>query len=186
MMAGTLGGLLANLVHFRAVLLWIGLGCALYRAPARKRPLNCASRDTAAVVGRHPQLRLSGSRCQTGFMRSVTARLRALSMCRLLFERRSMGACCSAAAMSAIFRFKDGMIQTLLACSWRERFLFACAPFDEPRGSYGFHLLLRCGRSPAMRCTGEGDPVGPKGCGFCYPQLARPKPRVRFTLLAHG
>jgi chromate transporter len=118
MLAGTLGGLFATWCTFVPCFLWIGVGAPFIERLRDNKPLNGALAGiTAAVVGVvlnlaiwfalhtwfHEVRHLRGY----GFSFDVPV-LSSIDPWALLL---------SAAAMVAIFRFKAGMIQTLLACS---------------------------------------------------------------------
>ena len=118
MLAGTLGGLLATWCTFVPCFLWIGLGAPFIERLRDNKPLSGALAGiTAAVVGVilnlaiwfalhtwfHEAHRIKGF----GFSFDIP-KLGSLDLWALLL---------SLAAMIAIFRFKVGMIQTLLACS---------------------------------------------------------------------
>jgi chromate transporter len=118
MLAGTLGGLLATWCTFVPCFLWIGLGAPFIERLRDNKPLSGALAGiTAAVVGVilnlaiwfalhtwfHEAHRIKGF----GFSFDIPI-LGSLDLWALLL---------SLAAMIAIFRFKVGMIQTLLACS---------------------------------------------------------------------
>jgi chromate transporter len=118
MLAGTLGGLLATWCTFIPCFLWIGLGAPFIERLRDNKPLSGALAGiTAAVVGvilnlaiwfaLHTWFRGAHRVKGFGFSFDVPV-LSSLDPWALLL---------SLAAMIAIFRFKVGMIQTLLACS---------------------------------------------------------------------
>jgi chromate transporter len=118
MLAGTLGGLFATWCTFVPCFLWIGLGAPFIERLRDNRPLNgVLAGITAAVVGvilnlaiwfaLHTWFRAANHFDRLGLsfdlpvMTSVDAWALGLSL----------------AAMMAIFRFKTGTFQTLLACA---------------------------------------------------------------------
>ena len=118
MLAGTLGGLLATWCTFVPCFLWIGLGAPFIERLRDNKLLNGALAGiTASVVGVilnlgiwfalhtwfHEVHHLRGF----GLSFDVPV-LSSIDLCALLL---------SVAAMVAVFRFKAGMIQTLLVCS---------------------------------------------------------------------
>jgi chromate transporter len=118
MLAGTLGGLLATWVTFTPCFLWIFLGAPFIEVLRGNKALNGAlSAITAAVVG--VVLNLAIWFALHTIFREVTP-VRAYG---LTFDMPEIGSvdlwalALSAAAIVAIFRFKVGMIPTLLACS---------------------------------------------------------------------
>ena len=119
MLAGTLGGLLATWVTFTPCFLWIFLGAPFIEALRGNKALNGAlSAITAAVVGvilnlaiwfaLHTMFREVAARARASAFPSTRRCSRASIPGRWRF---------AAAAIIAIFRFKVGMIPTLLACS---------------------------------------------------------------------
>jgi chromate transporter len=118
MVAGTLGGLLATWVTFTPCFLWIFLGAPYIEALRGNKALSAAlSAITAAVVGvvlnlaiwfaLHTLFGQVDEQHAYGMVLQVPV-LTTLNIASLML---------SIAAMIAIFRFKAGMIQTLLACS---------------------------------------------------------------------
>ena len=118
MLAGTLGGLLATWCTFVPCFLWIGLGAPFIERLRDNKPLSGALAGiTAAVVGvilnlaiwfaLHTWFREARHVQGVGFSFDIPV-LRSVDPWALLL---------SIAAMIAIFRFKVGMIPTLLACS---------------------------------------------------------------------
>jgi chromate transporter len=118
MLAGTLGGLLATWCTFVPCFLWIGLGAPFIERLRDNKPLSGALAGiTAAVVGvilnlaiwfaLHTWFRDAHRVKGFGFSFDVPV-LTSVDPWALLL---------SLAAIVAIFRFKAGMIQTLLACS---------------------------------------------------------------------
>jgi chromate transporter len=118
MLAGTLGGLLTTWVTFTPCFLWIFLGAPFIEILRGNRALGGAlSAVTAAVVG--VILNLAVWFALHSWFREVRS-VRALG---LSFDAPVPASvdpwalALSAAAMVAIFRFRTGMIPTLLACS---------------------------------------------------------------------
>ena len=118
MLAGTLGGLLATWVTFIPCFLWIFLGAPFIEALRGNQALNGAlSAITAAVVG--VVLNLAIWFAVHTIFREVQPVRRAI----FSFDAPVLGSVnyaalfLSIAAAIAIFRFKTGMIHTLLACS---------------------------------------------------------------------
>jgi chromate transporter len=118
MLAGAFGGLLATWCTFVPCFLWIGLGAPFIERLRDNKPLNGALAGiTAAVVGVILNLAIwfalhtwfSQSQHVRGFGFSFDAPVAA--------SIDPWAVALSVAAMIAIFRFKAGMIQTLLACS---------------------------------------------------------------------
>jgi chromate transporter len=118
MLAGALGGLLATWCTFVPCFLWIGLGAPFIERLRNNKPLSGALAGiTAAIVGvilnlaiwfaLHTWFRQASRVTGFGFSLDVPV-LASIDPWAVLL---------SAAAMTAIFRFKAGMIQTLLACS---------------------------------------------------------------------
>jgi chromate transporter len=118
MLAGTLGGLLATWCTFVPCFLWIGLGAPFIERLRDNRPLNGALAGiTAAVVGVILNLAIWFA-LHTWFHEVRHLRGVGLSFdVPVLSSIDPWALLLSAAAMVAIFRFKAGMIQTLLACS---------------------------------------------------------------------
>jgi len=118
MLAGTLGGLLATWCTFVPCFLWIGLGAPFIERLRDNRPLNGALAGiTAAVVGVILNLAIWFA-LHTWFHEVRHLRGFGLSFdVPVLSSVDPWALLLSAAAMVAIFRFKAGMIQTLLACS---------------------------------------------------------------------
>jgi chromate transporter len=118
MMAGTLGGLLATWVTFTPCFLWIFLGAPFVEKLRDNKALSAAmSAITAAVVGVILNLAIWFA------IHTVFREVRAVRGFGFSFEAPVMSSvdpwalALSVAAALAIFRFKAGMIQTLLACS---------------------------------------------------------------------
>jgi chromate transporter len=118
MLAGTLGGLLATWCTFVPCFLWIGLGAPFIERLRDNKPLNGALAGiTAAVVGVILNLAIwfalhtwfRDSQHVQGFGFSFDA--------PVLASIEPWAVMLSVAATIAIFRFKAGMIQTLVACS---------------------------------------------------------------------
>jgi len=118
MLAGALGGLLATWCTFVPCFLWIGLGAPFIERLRNNKPLSGALAGiTAAVVGvilnlaiwfaLHTWFRQASRVTGFGFSFDVPV-LASIDPWAVLL---------SVAATIAIFRFKAGMIQTLLACS---------------------------------------------------------------------
>jgi len=118
MLAGTLGGLLATWVTFAPCFLWIFLGGPYIEALRGNKALGAAlSAITAAVVGvilnlaiwfaLHTLFRQVDERHAWGLVLQVP-QWATLDLAALVL---------ALAAMLALFRFKLGMIPTLLACS---------------------------------------------------------------------
>jgi chromate transporter len=118
MLAGTLGGLLATWCTFVPCFLWIGLGAPFIERLRDNKPLNGALAGiTAAVVGVILNLAIWFA-LHTWFHESSPVRGLGLSFdAPLLASIDPWAVVLSVAAMIAIFRFKAGMIQTLLVCS---------------------------------------------------------------------
>jgi chromate transporter len=118
MLAGTLGGLLATWVTFTPCFLWIFLGAPFIETLRGNKALNGAlSAITAAVVG--VVLNLAIWFALHTVFRQVTPVHRfglAFDM-PVLTSVDPWALALSVAAIIAIFRFKVGMITTLLACS---------------------------------------------------------------------
>jgi chromate transporter len=118
MLAGTLGGLLATWCTFVPCFLWIGLGAPFIERLRDNKPLSGALAGiTAAVVGVILNLAIWFA-LHTWFRESQHVRAFWLSFdFPLVASIEPWAVVLSIAAMIAIFRFKAGMIQTLLACS---------------------------------------------------------------------
>src|SRR4051794_41651277 len=118
MLAATLGGLLATWCTFVPCFLWIGLGAPFIERLRDNKPLNGAlAAITAAVVGVILNLAIWFA-LHTWFHEVRHLRGFGLSFdMPVLSSIDPWALALSAAAMVAIFRFKTGMIQTLLACS---------------------------------------------------------------------
>ncbi len=112
--AGTLGGLLTTWVTFTPCFLWIFLGAPFIEALRGNRALSGAlSAITAAVVGVILNLAVWFA-LHTWF--SAATRVWGFEV-PLLSSLNPWALALSAAAVVAIFRFKVGMITTLLACA---------------------------------------------------------------------
>src|SRR5438105_5946980 len=118
MLAGILGGLLATWCTFVPCFLWIGLGAPFIERLRDNKPLSGALAGiTAAVVGVILNLAIWFA-LHTWFHEA-----RHVAGFGLSFDVPAVGAydlwsiLLSVAAMVAIFRFKAGLIQMLLACS---------------------------------------------------------------------
>jgi chromate transporter len=118
MLAGTLGGLLATWVTFTPCFLWIFLGAPFVEVLRDNKALNGAlSAITAAVVGVVLNLAIWFA------LHTVFREVRPVHGYGMSFDMPLIGSvdpwalALSIAAMVAIFRFKVGMIPTLLACS---------------------------------------------------------------------
>ena len=118
MLAGTLGGLLATWVTFTPCFLWIFLGAPFVETLRDNKAISGAlSAITAAVVG--VVLNLAIWFALHTIFREVTP----VHGYGLAFDRPMLASvdpwalALSVAAIIAIFRFKVGMITTLLACS---------------------------------------------------------------------
>src|SRR3954463_7019862 len=118
MLAGTLGGLLATWVTFTPCFLWIFLGAPFIETMRGNKALNAAlSAITAAVVGVVLNLAIWFA------LHTVFRQVRPVQGYGASFDMPVLGSvdiwalALSMAAMIAIFRFKAGMIPTLLACS---------------------------------------------------------------------
>jgi chromate transporter len=118
MLAGTLGGLLATWVTFTPCFLWIFLGAPFIEILRDNKALNGAlSAITAAVVGVVLNLAIWFA-LHTIFHEVTPVHGYGLAFDRPVFTSADPWALTlSLAAIVAIFRFKVGMIQTLLACS---------------------------------------------------------------------
>src|SRR6202011_1036539 len=118
MFAGTLGGLLATWVTFTPCFLWIFLGAPFIEVLRDNKALNGAlSAITAAVVGVVLNLAIWFA------LHTVFREVRPVDGYGLRFGMpvpqsvNVWALALSVAAIIAIFRFKVGMIATLLACS---------------------------------------------------------------------
>jgi chromate transporter len=118
MMAGTLGGLLATWVTFTPCFLWIFLGAPFIEVLRGNSALNRAlSAITAAVVGVVLNLAIWFA-LHTMFRETTAVRSYGLAFdLPVAASVDPWAVVLCAAAMVAIFRFKVGMIATLLACS---------------------------------------------------------------------
>ena len=118
MLAGTLGGLLATWVTFTPCFLWIFLGAPFIEVLRDNKALNGAlSAITAAVVGVILNLAIWFA-LHTVFRETTPVRSYGLAFDMPVFASVDPWALAlSIAAIIAIFRFKVGMIATLLACS---------------------------------------------------------------------
>jgi chromate transporter len=117
MMAGTLGGLLATWVTFTPCFLWIFLGAPFIEVLRGNRALNGAlSAITAAVVGVILNLAIWFA-LHTVFRETIPVQSYGLAFERpVLASVDPWALALCVAAIIAIFRFKVGMITTLLAC----------------------------------------------------------------------
>jgi chromate transporter len=118
LVAGTLGGLLATWVTFTPCFLWIFLGAPFIEQIRGNKALSGAlSAITAAVVGVILNLAIWFA------IHTVFAEVRPVQWGPLAFEApvlssvRVWALLLSVAAIVAMFRFKVGMIPTLVACS---------------------------------------------------------------------
>jgi chromate transporter len=118
LMAGTLGGLLATWVTFTPCFLWIFLGAPFIEVLRGNKALNSAlSAITAAVVGVVLNLAIWFA-LHTVFRDVVPVQGYGLKFdMPVLTSVNPWAFALSLAAIIAIFRFKVGMITTLLACS---------------------------------------------------------------------
>jgi chromate transporter len=118
MLAGTLGGLLATWVTFTPCFLWIFLGAPFIEVLRDNQALNGAlSAITAAVVGVVLNLAIWFA-LHTMFGETAPVQSYGLAFERpVLTSVDSSALALCVAAIVAIFRFKVGMITTLLACS---------------------------------------------------------------------
>ena len=118
MLAGTLGGLLATWCTFVPCFLWIGLGAPFIERLRDNKPLSGALAGiTAAVVGVILNLAIWFA-LDTVF--AETYRVTGLGFsfdAPVLLSVKPWALALSVGAAVAIFRFKAGLIQTLLACS---------------------------------------------------------------------
>ncbi len=118
MLAGTLGGLLATWVTFTPCFLWIFLGAPFIEVLRGNKALNGAlSAITAAVVGVVLNLAIWFA------LHTIFHDVTPVHSYGLAFDKPVLASvdpwalALSVAAIVAIFRFKVGMITTLLACS---------------------------------------------------------------------
>jgi chromate transporter len=118
LLAATLGGLLATWVTFTPCFLWIFLGAPFIEALRGNKALNGAlSAITAAVVGVVLNLAIWFA-LHTVFRETTPIQTYGLKFDMPVLTSVNLWALAlSAAAIVAIFRFKIGMITTLLACS---------------------------------------------------------------------
>jgi len=118
MLAGTLGGLLTTWVTFTPCFLWIFLGAPFIEGLRGNKALSGAlSAITAAVVGVILNLAVWFA-LHTWFREGRPVRVPGLSFdVPVLGSLDPSALALSAAAVVAIFRFKAGMIPTLLACA---------------------------------------------------------------------
>ena len=117
LLAGTLGGLLATWVTFTPCFFWIFLGAPYVERLRGFRRLNAAlSAITAAVVGVVLNLAIWFA-IHTIFSATVPVRLWPLAFdAPVPSSLQPWALALSVAAAVAIFRFKSGMIATLVAC----------------------------------------------------------------------
>jgi chromate transporter len=118
MLAGTLGGLLTTWVTFTPCFLWIFLGAPFIEALRGNKALSGAlSAVTAAVVGVILNLAIWFA-LHTWFREVVAVRTAGLSFdAPVPASIDPWALALSAAALIAIFKFRAGMIPTLLACA---------------------------------------------------------------------
>ncbi len=118
MLAGALGGLLATWVTFTPCFLWIFLGAPFIEPLRGNKKLNGAlSAITAAVVGVVLNLAIWFA-LHTIFRAATPIRSYGLAFDMPVLASVDLWALAlSAVAILAIFRFKAGMIGTLLGCS---------------------------------------------------------------------
>ena len=118
MLAGTLGGLLTTWVTFTPCFLWIFLGAPFIERLRGNRALSGAlAAITAAVVGVILNLAVWFA-LHTWFHEARPVRAMGLSFeAPVPTSLDPWALALSAAALVAVFRFKAGMIPTLLACS---------------------------------------------------------------------
>jgi len=125
LLAGTVGGLFATWCTFVPCFLWIGLGAPFIERLRDNKPLNGALAGiTAAVVGVILNLAIWFA-LHTWFHQAQPVRVFGLSFdapVAASIDPWAIGL--SVAAMVAIFRFKAGMIQTLLVCSAAGSFFY--------------------------------------------------------------
>jgi chromate transporter len=126
MVAATLGGLLATWCTFVPCFLWIGLGAPFIERLRDNKPLNGALAGiTAAVVGVILNLAIWFA-LHTIFAETFRVKCFGFSFdAPVLTSIKFWALALSVAAAVAIFRFKTGMIQTLLACSVTGVLLYA-------------------------------------------------------------
>src|SRR4051794_18959513 len=126
MFAGTLGGLLATWCTFVPCFLWIGIGAPFIERLRDNQPLNGALAGiTAAVVGVILNLAIWFA-LHTIFAETFGVSGYGFSFdAPVLTSVNPWALALSIAAAIAIFRFKAGMIQTLLACSIAGVLLYA-------------------------------------------------------------
>ena len=125
MLAGTLGGLFATWCTFVPCFLWIGLGAPFIEQLRDNKPLNGALAGiTAAIVGVILNLAIWFA-LHTWFREAQHLQAFGLSFdMPVAASIEPWAVVLSIAAMIAIFRFRGGMIQTLLACSAAGVFLY--------------------------------------------------------------
>ncbi|MBN9561994.1 MAG: chromate efflux transporter [Alphaproteobacteria bacterium] len=118
MLAGTLGGLLTTWVTFTPCFLWIFLGAPFIEALRDNKALSAAlAAITAAVVGVILNLAVWFA-LHTWFRDALLVRTLGLSFdAPVPTSLDPWALALSAAALVAIFRFKAGMIPTLLTCA---------------------------------------------------------------------
>src|SRR5437762_4367895 len=118
LLAGTLGGLLATWTTFVPCFLWIGLGAPFIERLRDNKPLSGAVAGiTAAVAGVILNLAIWFA-LHTWFRDTVPLRGYGFAFdMPIPASVRPWAVLLSLAALVAMFRFKTGMIQTLLACS---------------------------------------------------------------------
>jgi len=118
MLAGTLGGLLTTWVTFTPCFLWIFLGAPfIERLRGNKALSGALSAITAAVVGVILNLAVWFA-LHTWFRETRPLRTLGIGFdAPVLASLDPWALALSAAALIAVFRFKVGMIPTLLACS---------------------------------------------------------------------
>jgi chromate transporter len=118
MLAGTLGGLLTTWVTFTPCFLWIFLGAPFIERLRGNQALSGAlSAITAAVVGVILNLAVWFA-LHTWFRETWSVRALGVGFdAPVLTSIDPWAVALSAAAVIAVFRFKAGMIPTLLACS---------------------------------------------------------------------
>jgi chromate transporter len=118
LLAGTLGGLLTTWVTFMPCFLWIFLGAPfIERLRGNKALSGALSAVTAAVVGVILNLAVWFA-LHTWFRETRPVRIAGLAFdAPVPASLTPWALALSAAAMVAIFRFKAGMIPTLLACA---------------------------------------------------------------------
>jgi len=118
MLAGTLGGLLTTWVTFTPCFLWIFLGAPfIERLRGNKALSGALSAITAAVVGVILNLAVWFA-LHTWFRETRPFRILGIGFdAPVLTSLDPWALALSAAALLAVFRFKVGMIPTLLACS---------------------------------------------------------------------